>query len=280
MTVAEPATQSQTASVVVSPPIIAFRWRILALLVDFFVLSLVDSLANVVFGVTHVTSGTIAPLASGNIAMYTTTTDVGWPWLAAITLVYFTGLELLFGATPGKWLSGLRVTDRSGRLPNPLAILARNLLRLVDWLPFLYVAGGVFALASPQRQRLGDRLASTVVVTRESLAEPPLSHGQLRWRLALLGTIGVALLAFCGGFFYYGRPPLVVQSAVNTDAFTFPDGVRSYALGAPHWGKGTISYPIRYVTQTNRRSCHGTLTLRWQGFPGGWQLAQATTTCP
>jgi len=280
MTVAEPATQSQTASVVVTEPIIAFRWRILALLVDLFVLSIVESLANLVFGVTHVTSGALVPLASGNLAMYTTTTDVGWPWLAAIMLVYFTGQELLFGATLGKWLSGLRVTDTRGRMPYPLAIVARNLLRLVDWLPFLYIAGAVSALSSTQRQRLGDRLAGTVVVTRESLAEPPLPTGQLRWRLALLGTLGVALLTFCGGFFYYGRPPLVVQSAVNTNTFTFPDGVRSYALGAPQRGNQAITYPIRYQTQTHPRACHGTLSLRWRGFPDGWQLAQATTTCP
>jgi hypothetical protein len=195
-------------------------------------------------------------------------------------LVYFTGLELLFGATAGKWLAGLRVTDLEGRTPPPWALLARNIARLVDWLPFLYLVGGIVALASPLRQRLGDRLGRTIVVTRESLAEPRFTREQLRWRLALVGAIVVALLAFSAGFFYYGRPPLVVQSAVNTGTLFAPDGVRSYTLGAPTHGNNTITYPVRFETQANRRACHGSLTLRWAGFPGGWQIGSFTTTCP
>ncbi len=279
MTVAESSVRAQEASVIALHTIIAFRWRILAIIADFFILSVIESLANVVFGVTHVTGGSIAALGSGDIAMYTTTTDVGVVWLAAIMLVYFTGLELLFGATVGKWLSGLRVTDLHGRMPSPPAVILRDLLRLVDWLPLLYIVGALVALTSPLRQRLGDRMAGTIVVTSESLSAPLLSHRQLRWRLALAGSVVLALVAFSGGFFYFGRPPLVVQSAVNTNTSLFPDGVRSYTLGAPKRGNTAITYPIHYQTQAKPRACSGTLTLRWTGLPGGWQLADATTTC-
>lgn len=283
MTVAESSVRTDEADVITSTTIVAFRWRILALLADCFVLAVVDGIANLVFGVTRTSSGFILPLVGGDIAMATTTTDVGALWLGVITLVYFTGLELLFGATVGKWLAGLHVTDLHGRTPHPVAVLVRDLMRVIDWLPFLYVVGGIAALSSPLRQRLGDRLAGTVVVTRESLTEPPFSATQLRWRLGLVAAVVVALLAFSAGFFYYGRPPLVVQSAINTGTLGGQDGqtdgVRSYSLGTPKRGNNTLTYPIHYQARTTMHACSGTVTLRWTGFPGGWQVASATTTC-
>jgi uncharacterized RDD family membrane protein YckC len=279
MTVAESSVRIEEADVIAYQTIIAFRWRILALVADFFVLGVIESIANIVFGVTHVAVGGVLPIASGDLTMFTTTTDVGALWLAIITLVYFTGLELLFGATVGKWLSGLRVADLRGEPAHPVSVLVRNLVRLVDWLPFLYVIGGFAALSSPLRQRLGDRLAGTVVVTRESLSWPPLSRTQRRWRLGLLGIVIVGLLGYSAGFFYYGRPPLVVQSAINTGVLAGTDGVKSYTLGKPKRGTTTITYPIHYQTSATPRSCTGTVTLRWTGFPGGWQLANTATTC-
>jgi hypothetical protein len=42
--------------------------------------------------------------------------------------------------------------------------LIRNLLRLVDFLPFGYLVGGAVLFASPRGQRLGDVAAGTLVV--------------------------------------------------------------------------------------------------------------------
>jgi len=48
--------------------------------------------------------------------------------------------------------------------------IVRNLLRIVDQLPAAipYLLGAVLILNSSRRQRLGDRLAGTVVVRRDS----------------------------------------------------------------------------------------------------------------
>jgi uncharacterized RDD family membrane protein YckC len=256
----------------------AFWWRALAVVLDSLVLSLVSFGINAVFGVTHVTSGSPIPLADGSIAMFTSSTDVGWGWLLLVVLVYYIGLEALFGATAGKWLVNLRVTDLEGRRAGLGAIVARNVMRLVDGLPFGFLVGGAVALSSPRRQRLGDRLAHTLVVRREALAAPLLTPAQLRRRVALAGGVVVACLAFSGAFFYYGRSPLVVQGMMNTRQMMFQNGVSSYSLSAPVWGPGTVSYQIEYVTERPVDTCHAHLTLAWT-LPNGWEPRYGEATC-
>ena len=56
------------------------------------------------------------------------------------------------------------VESRTGKPGDYGKALIRNVLRLVDWLPFLYLVGGILVLVSERRQRLGDLVAGTVVV--------------------------------------------------------------------------------------------------------------------
>jgi uncharacterized RDD family membrane protein YckC len=90
-----------------------------------------------------------------------------------ISVVYAILLEWRWrGQTVGKRLFGLRVVDVHGlRLQLP-QIAIRNLLRVVDMLPFLYLVGGLTAVFSRNAQRLGDMAANTIV-TRERKAETP-----------------------------------------------------------------------------------------------------------
>jgi uncharacterized RDD family membrane protein YckC len=90
-----------------------------------------------------------------------------------ISVVYAIILEWRWrGQTVGKRLLGLRVMDIHGlRLQFP-QIALRNLLRVIDMLPFLYLVGGLTAVFSRNAQRLGDMAANTIV-TRERKAEIP-----------------------------------------------------------------------------------------------------------
>jgi uncharacterized RDD family membrane protein YckC len=91
--------------------------------------------------------------------------------IGAITLApvgYFLLLEWLRrGSTPGKAALRLRVVTAGGEPLGLQAAAVRNLLRIVDFLPFAYVVGGICALVSAQGQRLGDMAAGTVVVRLE-----------------------------------------------------------------------------------------------------------------
>jgi uncharacterized RDD family membrane protein YckC len=69
-----------------------------------------------------------------------------------------------FGQTPGKRWTGLRVVTRTGAPVTFLPSAVRNLVRLVDFLPWLYGVGVIAMLFSPRNQRLGDMAAGTLVV--------------------------------------------------------------------------------------------------------------------
>jgi len=90
-----------------------------------------------------------------------------------ISVVYAIVLEWRWrGQTIGKRLFGLRVMDVQGLRLQFTQVALRNLLRVIDMLPFLYLVGGLTAVFSRNAQRLGDMAANTIV-TRERKAEAP-----------------------------------------------------------------------------------------------------------
>lgn len=95
--------------------------------------------------------------------------DLFWPGVAAI--VYFMLLEGLTGATVGKLLLGIRVVNEDGSKLTWTGSIVRNVSRLVDEFPYVipYLVGAIAVWSSPTRQRLGDRWAHAVVVTKASL---------------------------------------------------------------------------------------------------------------
>ena len=78
---------------------------------------------------------------------------------------YFVLLEWLWnGQTIGKRRAGLRVIGPDGEPARFTAVLIRNLLRLVDFVPAWYALGVVMIFLTPRSQRLGDLAAGTYVV--------------------------------------------------------------------------------------------------------------------
>lgn len=71
------------------------------------------------------------------------------------------------GATPGKRAMGLIVLNDDGTPVRWPASLTRNLLRAIDFLPFLYFIGFVTMVANRDFKRLGDLAANTLVVYRD-----------------------------------------------------------------------------------------------------------------
>jgi hypothetical protein len=82
---------------------------------------------------------------------------------------YYAIFEIVWkGQTPGKRWAGIRVIKESGRAISPFEAIARNLMRVVDWLPSLYGVGVVTMLLNSQNRRLGDFVAGTLVVHETS----------------------------------------------------------------------------------------------------------------
>lgn len=104
-------------------------------------------------------------------------------WFIAIVILvpfllqwgYFALFEAFWnGQTPGKRVAKIRVIQQSGRAITLFESLARNLVRIIDFLPTTYITGVISIFVTSRHQRLGDLVAGTLVVhesqTRESSA--------------------------------------------------------------------------------------------------------------
>ncbi len=106
-------------------------------------------------------------------------------WLVAITgiaiFALFWGYYMAFeittnGQSPGKRALGLRVIKAHGYPIGFSDSAIRNLVRIVDFLPFFYGAGLVAMLLNKNWQRLGDLAAGTLVVKEDAVASPNPVH--------------------------------------------------------------------------------------------------------
>ena len=130
--------------------------RFFAVLIDLVILSVIESIVGFAFGG--------ASMAGGNVSLSLT----GFPAviISLIPILYFVVLEAVMGGTLGKLLLGMRITTVDGSRIGWGASIVRNLLRIIDVLPFAYILGAILIWTSPYKQRLGDRVAHTVVVRR------------------------------------------------------------------------------------------------------------------
>ncbi len=102
-----------------------------------------------------------------------------WPWRSLPVLSSTWGYYAIFesvwkGQTPGKKWAGIRVIKDSGRPITPFEAAARNLVRIVDYLPGFYGVGMVTMLLNDKHRRVGDYVAGTLVVHETSDRESAL----------------------------------------------------------------------------------------------------------
>src|SRR5262249_50322137 len=67
--------------------------------------------------------------------------------------------------------AGVRILTRQGEVPSAGAILVRNVFRLVDSMPGLYVVGLAACFFTEQRVRIGDMAAGTVLIVDRTETE-------------------------------------------------------------------------------------------------------------
>jgi uncharacterized RDD family membrane protein YckC len=108
-----------------------------------------------------------------NAGFLTEIGDVLGNWLRAVSgiviFAIFWGYYMVFeittnGQSPGKLALGLRVIKEGGYPISFADSAIRNLVRIVDFLPFCYGAGLFVMLINKNWQRIGDLAAGTLVV--------------------------------------------------------------------------------------------------------------------
>jgi uncharacterized RDD family membrane protein YckC len=140
-----------------------------------------------------------AAAASGAIAARGDNEAAKW-FLAALIFIdflVFWGYYGLFeaywhGQTPGKRAMKIRVIKDSGRQITLFESLARNLIRVVDYLPGMYLVGVITMLCNKRNKRLGDIAAGTIVV-HERADEQPLIY---QTSTTLIAPVGFAAQPF------------------------------------------------------------------------------------
>lgn len=88
-------------------------------------------------------------------------------WLAPLLIyfLYHPVLEVAMrGRTPGKRIAGVRLVTHEGDIPGAGALLLRNVFRLFDSLPFMYLVGLTTVVLTDQHVRVGDLAAGTLLV--------------------------------------------------------------------------------------------------------------------
>ena len=136
--------------------------RLLAIIIDGLILLIVNSIIGVVF---H-SDGAIT--VAGDAATRLAHMGPGEALQIIIPFVYYIIMEAMQGATVGKMALGIRVVKLDGSPISWRESIVRNLLRILDHIPYIipYLLGALLIWSSPTKQRLGDRMANTVVVRR------------------------------------------------------------------------------------------------------------------
>src|SRR4029077_16619669 len=116
-----------------------------------------------------------------------------WAAFAAVAGLYYFVLETVSGQTVGKRLLGVRVCGPRRTRPSARAVTGRTLLRVVDFLPVMYLAGFVTNVAPGVRRRRIGGLAARRAVARAA----PVRH-----RALAVVPLAVVLLAALGLFGY------------------------------------------------------------------------------
>ncbi len=147
-------------SVAVTYPVAGIGSRFLATLIDTLIqVAVVGALAIIMLIIIGV-SGLNTSGAATYVAL-----AIGVLGATAVLLGYYIFFELIWnGQSPGKRAMRLRVIQISGYPVTPFAVLIRNVLRLVDFLPAYYGVGVITMIINKNSRRLGDLAAGTIVV--------------------------------------------------------------------------------------------------------------------
>jgi uncharacterized RDD family membrane protein YckC len=137
--------------------------RFVAILIDAIIIVVISGILTIPFIVAaiavNITSGNVSAFSLGPIVVLIVVGLVVW-------FLYFTLLEGRYGQTVGKMALSIKVVREADGAPIDYGEAAvRTVLRIIDGL-FDYLIGAIFIWTSDKKQRLGDRVAHTIVVSK------------------------------------------------------------------------------------------------------------------
>ena len=138
--------------------------RIAAFLVDALVLGVIFFFFYILILLLLAGSAALSDMIKSD-APYIVLVVVGIAYALLFLLYPFIFEWLMKGQTPGKKALRIRAVREDGSYLTFMAVLLRNLFRIVDMLPVSYIVGIITVLSNKRRKRVGDFVAGTVVVS-------------------------------------------------------------------------------------------------------------------
>ena len=160
----QPATYQAPAYCTGTPtPYIGVAIRFVATIIDAIIIVVIVGILVIPFLVAaiaaNVTNRSVSAFSLGPIIAFIVVGLVVW-------FLYFILLEGHYGQTVGKMALSIKVVREADGAPIDYGDAAvRTILRIIDGL-FDYLVGAIFIWTSDKKQRLGDRVAHTVVVSK------------------------------------------------------------------------------------------------------------------
>jgi uncharacterized RDD family membrane protein YckC len=136
--------------------------RFVAILIDTIIIAIIAGVVSAPFNALAV----ITNSASGTVTL-SMASAVGGLVSLAVFILYFTLLEGHYGQTVGKMAVKIKVVREADGAPIDYSqATVRTILRFLDEIPYVipYLLGAILIWSSEEKQRLGDRIAHTVVV--------------------------------------------------------------------------------------------------------------------
>ncbi len=140
--------------------------RFVAILIDVIILAIITGIITAPFNtpssisVTNTTGVPMVSVAPNPLAW------AGGIVSALVNFFYFVLLQGAYGQTVGKMLVKIKVVREDGSKISYVDAVVRTILALIDLIPYFipYLLGAILIWTSDTKQRLGDRVAHTVVV--------------------------------------------------------------------------------------------------------------------
>lgn len=142
--------------------------RFVALLIDAIIVGIIVSIITLPF---NIPVTTITNYTNGSFQVSSVTpsalASLGTLVAIIIDLLYFTLLLGTYGQTVGKMAVKIKVLKEDGTRISYVDALVRTILLVIDAIPYVipYLLGAILIWTSDKKQRLGDRVARTIVVS-------------------------------------------------------------------------------------------------------------------
>jgi len=145
--------------------------RFVAILIDWIIVGIITSAINLPLTVRGATNYVVnVNNATGQVSISGGPSAAVLGWLGFISLavpfLYFTLLQGRYGQSVGMMALKIKVVSEDGSPIDYGAAAIRTVLMVIDVIPYFipFLLGAILIWSSDQKQRLGDRIAHTIVI--------------------------------------------------------------------------------------------------------------------